>query len=134
MEEKKRQFSYESYVVNYFLFREFSKEKNLIEILKKGRSYSIPDVYDDSYSECRCRQLLDFEFKNWDLGSIETHSIVTVENTRALLECAPQMIWEMLMYLGNGSFPIGVCGGENERRTKQFDCDMGPGRNTTRFI
>ena len=108
MEEKKRQFSYESYVVNYFLFREYSKRRNLIDILKKGRSYSIPNVYDDTYFENRISQLLDFEFKHRDLRLMENNSIVTIENTGALLECAPKVIWEMLMYLGNGSFPIGV--------------------------
>lgn len=60
--EKKKQFSHESYVVNYYLFREFSKEKDLMAILRAGRSYSIPDVYDDSFSENRLNQLLDFEF------------------------------------------------------------------------
>ena len=104
-------FSYESYVVNYFLFREYSKRKNLIDILKKGRSFSIPNVYDDTYFENRISQLLDFEFKHRDLRLIENNSIVTIENTGALLECAPKVIREMLMYLGNGSFPIGVCGG-----------------------
>ncbi len=94
--EKRKQFSYESYVVNYYLFREYSKEKNLLAILRDGRSYSIPDVYDDSFSENRLGQLLDFEFKSWDLGSIRNHSIVTIENTRALLDNAPQMVKEML--------------------------------------
>jgi hypothetical protein len=102
--EKKKQFSQESYVVNYHLFREFSKDKNLIEILKAGRSYSIPDVYDDSFSEERSRQLLDFEFKNWDIGAIDKHSIVTIENTKALLESAPAMVWKMLMRLGDGGY------------------------------
>ena len=100
--EKKKQFSHESYVVNYHLFREFSKDKNLIEILKTGHSYSIPDVYDDSFSEDRIRQLLDFEFKEWDLGAIDKHSIVTIENTKALLEKAPAMVWEMLMRMEEG--------------------------------
>ncbi len=98
-DEKKKQFAQESYVVNYYLFREFSKGKDLMEILKTGHSYSIPDVYDDSFSENRSRQLLDFEFNTWDLGSIENHSIVTIENTKALLESAPQRIWEMLRLL-----------------------------------
>ena len=97
MEEKKRQFSYESYEVNYLLFREYSKSKNLADILRKGRSYSIPNVYDDTYFENRISQLLDFEFKHRDLRLIENNSIVTIENTGALLECAPQVIWEMLM-------------------------------------
>ncbi len=94
--EKKKQFSYESYVVNYYLFREYSKKKDLMAILKEGRSYSIPDVYDDTFFENRLSQLLDFEFKRWDLESIENHSIVTIENTRALLESAPQIIRDML--------------------------------------
>ena len=98
--EKKKQFSYESYVVNYYLFKEYSREKDLMQILNMGRSYSIPEVYDDSFSEDRSRQLLDFEFKSWDLESIGNHSIVTIENTRALLEHAPRMVWEMLMDIG----------------------------------
>ena len=99
-EEKKKQFSHESYVVNYYLFKEYSREKDLMQILNMGRSYSIPDVYDDSFSEDRSRQLLDFEFKSWDVGTMDQHSIVTLENTRALLEHAPRMVWEMLMDIG----------------------------------
>ena len=98
--EKKKHFSYESYVVNYYLFREFSKEKDLIAILRDGRSYSIPDVYDNSFSENRLSQLLDFEFKEWNLGSIRNHSIVTIENTKSLLDSAPQMVKEMLIGMG----------------------------------
>lgn len=98
--EKKKQFSYESYVVNYYLFKEYSREKDLMQILNMGRSYSIPDVYDDSFSEDRSRQLLDFEFKSWDLETIDKQGIVMIENTRALLEHAPRMVWEMLMDIG----------------------------------
>ena len=96
MADKKKQFSHESYLVNYYLYCEYSKNKNLIDILKKGRSYSIPNIYDDTFFDNRISQLLDFEFKSWDLESIETNSIVTIKNTRALLESAPEMIRQML--------------------------------------
>jgi hypothetical protein len=100
MVEKKKQFSHESYLVNYYLFCEYSKNKDLIDILKKGRSYSIPNVYDYTYFENRIIQLLDFEFKSWDLGSIENNSIVTIKNTMELLESAPEMIRHMLVEVG----------------------------------
>ncbi len=90
--EKKKQFSYESYCVNYYLFREYSKDKNIVDTLKKGRSYSISDVYDDSVFENRIKQLFDFEFKKWDTDTIEKHSICTIENTMALIEKAPAVI------------------------------------------
>lgn len=90
--EKKKQFSYESYCVNYYLFQEYSKDKNIVDTLKKGRSYSILDVYDDSVFENRIKQLFDFEFKKWDTDTIEKHSICTIENTMALIEKAPAMI------------------------------------------
>ena len=97
MVEKKKQFSHESYLVNYYLFCEYSKNKDLMDILRKGRSYSIPNVYDDTCFENRISQLLDFEFKSWDLGSIENNSIVTIKNTMELLESAPEMIRHMLV-------------------------------------
>ena len=90
--EKKKQFSYESYCVNYYLFQEYSKDKNIVDTLKKGRSYSISDVYDDSVFENRIKQLFDFEFKKWDTDTIEKHSICTIENTMALIEKAPAVI------------------------------------------
>ena len=96
MADKKKQFSHESYLVNYYLYCEYSKNKNLIDILKKGRSYSIPNIYDDTFFDNRISQLLDFEFKSWDLGPIENNSIVTIKNTRELLESAPEMIRQML--------------------------------------
>ena len=92
MEEKKKQFSQESYCVNYYLFSEYSKNKILMEILKKGRSYSIPSIYDDSVFENRIKQLFDFEFRKWDLESIDKNSICTIENTMALIEKAPTII------------------------------------------
>ena len=92
MEEKKKQFSLESYCVNYYLFREYSKSKNLVDVLKGGRSYSISGVYDDSVFENRIKQLFDFEFKSWDIESIDKNSICTIENTMALIEKAPQII------------------------------------------
>ena len=84
--EKKKQFSYESYCVNYYLFREYSKDKRLVDTLKKGRSYSIPNIYDDSVFENRIKQLFDFEFKKWDIDTIEKNNICTIENTTALIE------------------------------------------------
>lgn len=90
--EKKKQFSYESYCVNYYLFQEYSKDKNIVDTLKKGRSYSILDVYDDSVFENRIKQLFDFEFKKWDIDTIEKNSICTIENTMALIEKAPAVI------------------------------------------
>ncbi|SEP59659.1 zinc dependent phospholipase C family protein [Butyrivibrio sp. TB] len=90
--EKKKQFSYESYCVNYYLFREYSKDKRLVDTLKKGRSYSIPNIYDDSIFENRINQLFDFEFKKWDIDTIEKNSICTIENTIALIEKAPTVI------------------------------------------
>ena len=90
--EKKKQFSYESYCVNYYLFQEYSKDKRLVDTLKKGRSYSIPNIYDDSIFENRINQLFDFEFKKWDIDTIEKNSICTIENTMALIEKAPAVI------------------------------------------
>lgn len=90
--EKKKQFSYESYCVNYYLFREYSKDKRLVDTLKKGRSYSIPNIYDGSIFENRINQLFDFEFKKWDIDTIEKNSICTIENTIALIEKAPIVI------------------------------------------
>ena len=78
--------------MNYYLFREYSKDKNIVDTLKKGRSYSISDVYDDSVFENRIKQLFDFEFKKWDTDTIEKHSICTIENTIALIEKAPTVI------------------------------------------
>ncbi len=101
--EKKKKFSYESYCLNYYLFCEYSKDRNLVDILKSGQSYSIPGVYDDTFFDDRINQLLDFEFKNWDLESIENNSIVTLGNTRKLLDDAPMMIKEMFIddfYIG----------------------------------
>lgn len=63
-------------------------------------SYSIPNVYDDTYFENRISQLLDFEFKSWDLGLIENNSIVTIRNTQALLDSAPEMIRQMFVEIG----------------------------------
>ena len=97
MEEKKKQFSLESYCVNYYLFREYSKSKNLMDILKEGRSFSIPSVYDDSVFENRIKQLFDFEFKSWDIESIDKNSICTIENTMTLIEKAPKIIKEIFI-------------------------------------
>ncbi len=90
--EKKKQFSYENYCVNYYLFCEYSKDKKLLDILNEGQSYSIPHVYDDSVYKNRIKQLFDFEFKRWDIESISKNSICTIENTRMLIESAPIII------------------------------------------
>lgn len=72
-------------------------------LVLRARSYSIPNVYDDTCFENRISQLLDFEFKSWDLGSIENNSIVTIKNTMELLESAPEMIRHMLVEVGGKS-------------------------------
>lgn len=72
--------------------KEYSKDKLLVDTLKKGRSYSIPNIYDDSIFENRITQLFDFEFKKWDIDTIEKNSICTIENTIALIEKAPTVI------------------------------------------
>ena len=52
----------------------------------------IPNIYDDSIFENRINQLFDFEFKKWDIDTIEKNSICTIENTIALIEKAPTVI------------------------------------------
>lgn len=95
MNEKMYQFVQESYSVNFYLFCEYSKDKNLMNILKEGRSYSIAGIYDDKVFEDRIRQLFDFEFKSRDIESIVHNNICTIENTNKFIDDAPQMIKKM---------------------------------------
>lgn len=90
--EKKLKFKDESYVVNYYLFCEYSKERNLQEILREGRCYSIDGVFDKTLFEDRINQLFDFEFRPHGLEHIYEHTICTVENTIKLIAEAPQII------------------------------------------
>lgn len=90
--DKMEQFRNESYDVNYYLFCEYSKENNLLNILREGRSCSIINVYDDKLLGGRIRQLYDFEFAPRDIAGISHNTICTIENTNKLILDAPKMI------------------------------------------
>ncbi len=91
-DDKMNQFREESYCVNYYLFCEYSKRKNLFQLLREGRSCSIVDVFDEKLLDDRIKQLYDFEFRPHDIEHMIYHEICTIENTNKLIEDVPKMI------------------------------------------
>ncbi len=95
-DDKMEQYRKENYCVNYYLFCEYSKEKNLLPILQEGNSCPIADVFDDRLLGDRIKQLFDFEFAPHDTKQIAHNEICTIENTRRLIMDAPSMIKHIL--------------------------------------
>lgn len=95
--EKMEQFRKESYCVNYYLFQEYSKEKNLLSILERGKSCQIPDVFDNRLLEERIKQLYGFEFAPHDIEHISCNEICTIDNTNELINDAPKMIKKLFL-------------------------------------
>lgn len=93
---KMEQFKAESYCVNYYLYCEYSKEKNLLHILQKGKSCSLVGVFDDSLLKDRIKQLFEFEFTPRDMKDIIRNEICTIDNTNELIMSAPQIIKQWL--------------------------------------
>lgn len=96
-DDKMDQFRKESYCVNYYLFCEYSKEKNLFNILREGRSCSIADAFDEKLLGDRIKQLYDFEFSPHDIEHIINNKICTIENTNKLIMDAPKMIKHLFL-------------------------------------
>lgn len=93
---KMEQFRDESYCVNYYLYREYSKEKNLLHILQEGNSCSLVDIFDNSLLGDRIKQLFEFEFTPHDMKYIEHNEICTIDNTNELILSATQIIKQWL--------------------------------------
>lgn len=91
-DNKMEQFKNESYCVNYYLYCEYSKEKNLLHILQEGNSCSLGDVFDKSLLDDRIKQLFEFEFKLHDVKNIAHNEICTIDNTYELIMRTPQII------------------------------------------
>ncbi len=91
------QFKAESYCVNYDLYCEYSKEKNLLHILQKGKSCSLTGVFDDSLLKDRIKQLFEFEFTPRDMKDIIHNEICTIDNTNELIMSAPPIIRQWLL-------------------------------------
>ena len=96
-EHKMEQFKAESYCVNYGLYCEYSKEKNLLHILQKGKSCSLVGVFDDSLLKDRIKQLFEFEFTPRDMKDIIHNEICTIDNTNELIMSAPPIIRQWLL-------------------------------------
>ena len=96
-EHKMEQFKAESYCVNYGLYCEYSKEKNLLHILQKGKSCSLAGVFDDSLLKDRIKQLFEFEFTPRDMKDIIHNEICTIDNTNELIMSAPPIIRQWLL-------------------------------------
>ena len=91
------QFKAESYCVNYGLYCEYSKEKNLLHILQKGKSCSLAGVFDDSLLKDRIKQLFEFEFTPCDMKDIIHNEICTIDNTNELIMSVPPIIRQWLL-------------------------------------
>jgi len=91
-DDKMAQFRKENYCVNYYLFCEYSKGKDLFNVLREGRSCSIEDVFDRKLLGDRMKQLYDFEFRPHEIECIDQNKICTIENTNKLIADAPKII------------------------------------------
>lgn len=96
-DEKMAQFRKESYCVNYHLYCEYSREKNLYNILHAGRSCSIDGVFEKSLLDPRIDQLFSFEFKSRDVGHLSENKICTLNNTESLIKEAAEIIKKVLL-------------------------------------
>lgn len=95
-DNKMEQFKDESYCMNYYLYCEYSKEKNLLHILQEGNSCSLVDVFDNSLLGNRIKQLFEFEFIPHDMKHIAHNEICTIDNTNELIMSTPQIIKQWL--------------------------------------
>ena len=91
-EEKMAQFKRENYCVNYYFFENFSKEKNLDDILRKGQPITLEGIISKAVIERRIEQLLEFEFKRWDISHIEEQKICKIEDMECLIQGASLFI------------------------------------------
>lgn len=96
-DEKMAQYKKECFGINYYLYCEYSKEKNLYDILRAGRSCSIDGVFEKSLIDPRINQLFSFEFKSRDIEHLSENRICTVDNTESLIQEAPEMIKKVFL-------------------------------------
>lgn len=92
LEQEAPKYKNESYVVNYYFYKEFSKEKDLKEILSAGKTCNIEGAFDSKLLGDRLEQLFSFEFSCKDLSNIDNHSIITIENSLDVIKRVPDMI------------------------------------------
>lgn len=86
-DEKMEQFRKENYSVNYYLYCEYSKKKNLYDILSSGHAYSIDGIFEKNLISPRITQLFSFEFnKKNNSEQLLENSICTVSSTRKLIK------------------------------------------------
>ena len=91
-EEKMAQFKRENYCVNYYFFENFSKKKNLDDILRKGQPITLKGIISKAVIERRIEQLLEFEFKRWDISHIEEQKICKIKDMECLIQGASLFI------------------------------------------
>lgn len=89
-------FKEESYQVNYYLYKEYSKEKDFRKVFSLARTYSIEGIIDASLFEARTEQLFSFEFKKRSLSSMKDNEIVSLENTMNLINWVPGKVVEVI--------------------------------------
>ncbi len=95
--QKIAQFQKESFAVNYHLYREYARERDLYAILRKGRSCSIDGLIDKDLLDARIDQLFSHEFKEQELEDLSGHQICTVENTEKLIQEKAAIIEDLFL-------------------------------------
>ena len=96
-EEKMTLYKRENYIVNYYLFTLFSKEKNLLEILRSGRAETLDGVIEKEVIEQRIEQLFEFEFKYWDISHIEEQKLCRIDDMYRMIRAASLFIQQILL-------------------------------------
>lgn len=96
-DEMMAQYRKECSCVNYYLYREYSKEKNLYNILRAGHSCSIDGVFEKDLLDPRIDQLFSYEFQCHDIEHLAENRICTLDNTAWLIQETPAIIKKVLL-------------------------------------
>lgn len=93
------QYKKENFGINYDLYREYAKEKDLFAILRSGRPCFLENVFDKELIDARIAQLRTFEFnvqnrQQW--GNPADYKICTEESIKSFIDEAPAMIKDLL--------------------------------------
>lgn len=91
-EEMRERFVKENFAYNYYLYREYSRGKDLRAILDAGKAVTLKGAIEKEDIEKRIRLLFEKEFTEKDISDIDSFEICTHEVMKQLIEGSTELV------------------------------------------
>lgn len=97
-EGAKKIYKEESFGISHYLFGEYSKSKNLLEILRAGKAVTLDGVIEQADVEKRIEDLFEGEFMQKEID-VSAYRICTIESMEQLAQGAANFVKEKIAEL-----------------------------------